>query len=295
MASRSTAASVVVVVPLPTRPLNPDEEMALVQLRRILGRYDTVFLAPPGGPVPAGPGRVLRIPRRYFGSAAAHGSLLVSRRFYQRFSAYEYILIYHLDAFVFSDQLSEWCAKGYGYIGPPWFDYTARPPSPGGASDGGFSLRRVKSCLSVLDSRVPWVPLREYWQVQRKAGMSLVRRAAMTALKSIRPFNDVRWQLRNLSRYGGAEDNFWAQRAAYYDPGFRWPPPADALAFGWGKEPPLCEYLSGGRLPFGCHGWPRPENRRFWLPILRACLDQPCDSNHSQVRESPSSSPIVAW
>lgn len=295
MASRSASASVVVVVPLPTRPLNTDEHLALAQLRRVLGRYDTVFLAPPGGPVPPGEGPVMRIPRRFFGSAAAHGDLLVSRRFYEAFAAWEYILIYHLDAFVFSDQLADWCDKGYSYVGPPWFEYTDTPPSPQGAGTGGFSLRRVESCLAVLDSRIPWIPVRKYWVEQRQAGVSLVRSGAVTALKCIRPLNGVRWQVRHLKRYGSAEDNFWAQRAPHYDPGFILPPPAEALAFGWGKEPRLCQYLAQGVLPFGCHGWSRPENRDFWLPILLQCADQSSPSNQSQVRASPVSSPIVGW
>jgi hypothetical protein len=295
MPPRSGPGSVIVVVPLPTRPLNSDEVLALAQLRRVLGGYDTVLLAPPGGPVPEGEGPVMRIPRRFFGSAKAHGALLVSRRFYEAFSAYEFILIYHLDAFVFSDQLAEWCAKGYSYIGPPWFEYTTVPPSPQGAGTGGFSLRRVDSCLAVLDSRVPWISARQYWREQRRVGVPLIRRGAFTVLKCAKPLNGVRWEVRHLNRYGSAEDNFWAQRARHYHAGFVLPAPQEALAFGWGKEPRLCHYLTQGVLPFGCHGWSRPENRQFWLPILREYAERSYPANQSQVRASPSSSPTFAW
>ena len=147
----------------------------------------------------------------------------------------------------------------------------------------------------MLDSRVPWIPPREYWQEQKRAGVSLVRRSAFTALKCVGPLNGVRWQVRHLNRYGSAEDNFWAQRATHYEPGFLLPPPEEALAFGWGKEPRLCHWLANGRLPFGCHGWSRPENRDFWLPILRACAERPYPANQSQVRARPSSSPTLTW
>ena len=38
---------------------------------------------------------------------------------YSRFEKYEYMLIYQLDAFVFSDRLMEFVEAGYDYIGAP--------------------------------------------------------------------------------------------------------------------------------------------------------------------------------
>ena len=37
--------------------------------------------------------------------------------FYRRFRNYEYILLCHLDSFVFRDELEKWCQTGYDYIG----------------------------------------------------------------------------------------------------------------------------------------------------------------------------------
>lgn len=39
--------------------------------------------------------------------------------FYRRFGKYKYMLIYQLDAFVFSDKLLDFCEMGYDYIGAP--------------------------------------------------------------------------------------------------------------------------------------------------------------------------------
>lgn len=44
---------------------------------------------------------------------------MLSAEFYDRFAAYEYVLIYQLDAFVFADRLAEFCQMGYDYIGAP--------------------------------------------------------------------------------------------------------------------------------------------------------------------------------
>jgi hypothetical protein len=39
-----------------------------------------------------------------------------SKQFYERFVAYDYMLIYQLDAYVFKDELDDWSAKGYDLL-----------------------------------------------------------------------------------------------------------------------------------------------------------------------------------
>ena len=56
----------------------------------------------------------------YFEGISGYNKLLLSSSFYERFLDSEYILIHQLDAFVFKDVLTEWCKKGYDYIGAPW-------------------------------------------------------------------------------------------------------------------------------------------------------------------------------
>jgi hypothetical protein len=113
----------------------PDEELSFRHARHHLGRYDTYVLMPKShqgiypGLMPQ------RFADRYFGNPRAFESLMLSERFYRAFAAYEFILVYHLDAIVFSDRVPEWCRAGYDYIGAP-----------------GLSLRRVPACLRVLRS-----------------------------------------------------------------------------------------------------------------------------------------------
>jgi hypothetical protein len=57
-------------------------------------------------------------PKRYFENIEGYNELLLSASFYERFLDTKYILIYQLDAFVFKDELQEWCDKGYDYIAP---------------------------------------------------------------------------------------------------------------------------------------------------------------------------------
>ena len=145
---------------------------------------------------------VKRVPSRFFGSAAAHGALLVSGLFYDAFAEYEFILIHHLDAFVFSDQLGEWCARGFDYIGTPWFTYDTDPPSPRFAGTGGFSLRRIAACRAVLHSRARGVEPAEFWRRTRAARgpVHTAKALAGTVLKYVPAFNSVRWETRRLPR-----------------------------------------------------------------------------------------------
>lgn len=82
--------------------------------------------------------------------------LMLSPHFYKRFLAYEYILVYHLDAFVFEDRLREWCALGYDYVGTLIFNKQwvfQSPPLmrllgmqfPDTLGNGGFSLRKTST------------------------------------------------------------------------------------------------------------------------------------------------------
>ncbi len=70
-------------------------------------------------------------------------------------------------------------------------------------------------------------------------------------------------------RYSLNEDRFWSDRARLFDPGFRIAPVATALSFAFERAPRHCYAANGGRLPFGCHAWPRWD-RAFWEPHLLA-------------------------
>lgn len=49
-----------------------------------------------------------------------YNRLMLSEDLYSAFSNYEYILICQSDAYIFRDELKEWCEAGYDYVGAPW-------------------------------------------------------------------------------------------------------------------------------------------------------------------------------
>jgi len=271
-APQHTAPTVAVVVPLSNRSeLTPDEHISLRHLTHFLGHYDKYLVMPKRLSVHYPGFETCRFGPEFFGSAAAHTRLMLSRQFYHTFRDYTFILQYHLDSLVFSDQLLDWCALDFDYIGAPWLQCPDSPwvqrPEVG---NGGFSLRKVDSFLRVLDSTVRWHEPAEGWRrfcAKRPTYLHYVCLPARLLLYFSR-LNGVKTHIRR--RYIAPrknEDRFWAKEAVKYYPRFRLPPVDVALRFAFEASPQMCFELNERKLPFGCHAWER-YNRAFWEPYL---------------------------
>lgn len=271
---RKPTRRVAIVVPLSNRTdLLPSELTSLRHLQAHLQNYDKFFIAPPELDVAVHTGFQIRcFPNRFFGSAKAHNRLLVWPGFYQAFLNYEFILIYHLDALVFSDQLSYWCDQEYDYIAPPWLKHPGAPYSDniefaGKVGCGGFSLRRVRSFLRVLQSGKRIFDSDAQWRRRhgKKSVFAKIGHLPKKYIKRSRYFSGIRREI--LLRYL-PEDSFWANRATFYHPGFKVASVETAVHFGFETLPRDCFAMTGGKLPFGCHAWERYDPD-FWQPFVR--------------------------
>jgi hypothetical protein len=276
---RPPSRTAAIVVPLSTRPqLSPDEQISMRHLMRFLGceDYDRYLIAPKGLPVHFDGFRVKYFSTKFFGSAAAFNRLAYTPAFYEAFTDYRFVFIYHLDSLVFSDQLKDWCERDFDYIGPPWIRCSDSPwvkkPRVG---NGGFTLMKVESVLKVLYNRYRAEPLR-YWE-DRFAGVlktiqALLRQPRRLAPNWLRgpltqPLRKSLQRMDDVEVYGRANDVFWSFRAGKYLPGFKIPGWRTGLRFGFEAAPRHCFELNGSRLPFGCHAWTRYD-RSFWEPHL---------------------------
>jgi hypothetical protein len=267
------SAQVAVVVPMSSRPwLTDDEKISLAHLIHYLGRYDKYLVVPQSMTIHIPGFGLERFNDHYFGSAAANTRLMLSTGFYERFRHYEYILIYHLDALVFADELETWCAAGFDYIGPPWqiTDDTPWVKEPG-VGNGGFSLRHVANCLNVLTSSRYALSPDEYWQKvsASRSWADKAWRLPNKYLKYWKRYNNVQ---REIAGYKKNEDLFWATRASHYCPGFKIAPVETALRFAFEATPRQSYAQIGDQLPFGCHAWPRYD-RAFWEPYLLSAVE----------------------
>jgi hypothetical protein len=265
---------VAIVVPLSLQAkLSPDEEISLRHLRHFLGRYDK-FLVAPKSLTPSYPGfAVETFSDKYFGSAKAHAELQLAEHFYKRFDAYRYILMYHLDSLVFSDQLMQWCETDLDYIGAPWITCKDTPfvktPRVG---NSGFALIKIEGFLNVFHSDRYTIDPDEYWARAYSSEPWRVRALAFPKkyLKRLRYFNGARWEMaRWTSRTDGRHnaDYFWSDEASKYNEQFRIPSVEVGLRFAFEVAPRLCFEMNNRQLPFGCHAWARYD-RSFWEPYL---------------------------
>ena len=125
---------------------------------------------------------VERFDDKYFENISGYSTLLITHLFYSRFIDYDYVLIYQLDCYIFFDNIKDWCHRDIDYIGAPWINvwwlkqtklelmkktlhsktmlkkifirtrwffkgyYQKNALNVG---NGGFSLRKVSSCLRI--------------------------------------------------------------------------------------------------------------------------------------------------
>jgi len=272
---------VAIVIPLSDRLEHlPEEELSLRQLSRFLAPYDKFFVAP--WEVRREGFRTVIFPRKFFGSTGAHTRMVSWPGFYRQFEDYEYVLIYHLDSLVLSDQLLEWCDAGWDFIGAPWLPGPDTPWVKNAAvGNGGFALMNVANSLRVLHNRYRDDP-KSYWsELMIRHGHLLAPLFRFLGFlgRYFKRSRLLNWPLefwersQHPDRYGLNNDYFWATQAVKYLPSFRVATVEEGLKFAFEGAPRKCFEMNGRRLPFGCHAWARYD-RAFWEPFL-VSADEP--------------------
>ncbi len=212
------------------------------------------------------PTNFVTFPDQYFSGVDGYNRLLLSRRFYNAFKEFNYMLIVQLDALVLSSQLQTWCRSGWDYVGAPWAaNYL---PDHSGAQfvsvgNGGFSLRNIKSCLKVLRTKISprarydSLPRPQWWPMKRLRALILAANQIARVLPKITVESFLRLH------FAASEDIFWGKFASMFDENFRVAPVDEALKFAFETDPAGSYERCNHQLPFGCHAWAKYD-RGFW-------------------------------
>lgn len=257
---------VALVIPYYKKDISPDEKISIKHLNKFLKAYDKFLILPANlkdTSFTISHAKIMYFPSEFFTSVQKYSELLTTKSFYQKFSDYEYILIYQLDALIFSDQLSYWCKKGYDFIGSPFFNpiigflsHKRNYFISGG--NGGFSLRKVSSFIKVIDNAEKLA--------SRKSKKNWIR--ILWFILGILTNKSHRiWLKASPQEYPFNEDGFWSFEAPKYYPQFKIAPFHEALKFSFEKKPRTSFKLNNNQLPFGCHAWAKYD-RDFWKPFL---------------------------
>lgn len=233
-------AKVVIVIPIYKTELTLAETISVKQAYKILRVFDIVFVAPNTLNFDyssvceiTSKWKIERFDDRYFVDVYGYSELLLSVDFYKRFIHYDYMLIYQLDAFVFSNELLEFCDLGYDYIGAPVSRKVANWRSIGArVGNGGFSLRKIQSAINVLNYKEEIISGHEVEQ--------------------------------EILKY---EDLFFAYCGVRDDVDYNVAPVDVALRFAVDAE--FKGYFKNGmkKLPFGCHAWHK-QFVNHWRPHI---------------------------
>jgi hypothetical protein len=269
------AGSLAVAVPTVEATLSADSALSLESLRRRASGVDRYLVIPQSLRLDwkHDDFRVLRVPDAAMADIAAYNRLMLTPWFYRLFAGYEALLIFQTDCLLLRDDLADWAARGWSYVGAPWFARKSgnRLKAVG---NGGLSLRRPADAAAVLQSdcfhpRPRLAQQFRHFASFKHLGLLLKTLAAARQDSASEPPAAEALGSRFVRHFARPEDEFWGQYAPFFHPGFRVPDPAAALDFAFEPRPADCLKLNGGRTPLGCHAWAKMD-RGFWLEFLAA-------------------------
>lgn len=260
--------AVCVVIPIHQTKLLPFEQVALNRCVEILGSHPIVLFKPESLPVD-------NLSRRYpqlrhesfadhfFSGVAGYNRLLLADEFYARFSAYEFMLVYQLDAFVFSDQLLKWCERGYDYIGAPWIP---KPDIPSRLTLTRAAARR--RIFRLRNKQYHNRPMDHHAQQHYSCGNGGFSLRRIDRMREVLKCMAKRAEPYRLGRRTPwAEDIFFSIEVNRYRRHLRIPRFETAAQFAWETFPNVASYFTDGELPFGCHAFNK-LHRDDWRPIF---------------------------
>lgn len=260
-----------IVVPLYKNELSNYEEIAIKRLIFVFKDLYPVFLAIPKSLVITN--TVLknnnflfkRFDDSYFVSISSYNKLMLSINFYKQFDDFDYMLIYQTDCYVFKNDLEYWVNKKYDYIGAPWFwesffENKKLIKKIFQVGNGGFSLRKIATHLSILES-------------DKKIKFSLKTFLVIKRFKHLNFFKAVwdyfQYRLTDLFTLKSktalsfiedtdvVEDVFWSIVSKKYNANFYVPTVEEAANFCFEKNPEILFGMNKKELPFACHAWQR--------------------------------------
>lgn len=248
-----------IIVPIYKTELNEFEKMSLKRNDQILQAYPRVFIKPQSLDITIIQKEfpefsVENFQDNFFTSIQSYNRLMMSPELYKRFNDSQYILICQLDAFIFRDELTEWCKKDYDYIGAPWI------------IPFSYYLPIVRQYRNWI--RQPGIQIRD--NKIGNGGLSL--RKVDSHLKATTQLQDVITYYLSQSKSKGYiynEDVFFAIEVNKHGMNFQYPTCQEALRFSFDRYPALCYRKNKNNLPFGCHGWFNRRERKFWFPIIK--------------------------
>ncbi len=253
---------------------NEHEELSVSHAKKFFKDYDVYSVTPSGVEI-LNEFRKIHFEDKFFANYVDNNYLRLLPKFYEKFSNYQFLLIYELDSLVFADNAIDFCSDQYDYIGAPWVRYLDNGSIEFiGVGNSGFSIRNIESCLKVTTSDVLVNTPSSYWQNigRTRTGLNKLISLVGCVSKLVPYRNNIDWFSKRFI-YGPKrvlaphEDKFWHIHARHFNPDFKFAPLMRALEFSFEHAPQFCFENNNRQLPLGCHAWFKYD-KDFWLPHL---------------------------
>jgi hypothetical protein len=214
--------------------------------------------------------RIGHLPAGMMGSIEKYNQMCLHPGFYKMFGNYEFLLIAHMDAWIFKDDLERWLDAGFDYIGAPLFLnqrkrnilqkvrnkkindlWRTMIPEVG---NGGLCLRRVSTHMAILNQKNSGFDHRLFFvyliflirNSQWKNGIIFVKHL-IEALKNTETYR---------SKHLVYEDVFISGVLNLLNRPFKVAPAGISVAFSIEThQKQILTTESRFSLPFGLHGW----------------------------------------
>ncbi len=262
---------VAIIIPAHKPDLSASERIALNHLNKFCSKYELILVCPEGMcfNYDIQQFTLCPLPAHHFNDINSYSRLCMNPMFYQLFSEYEYILIYQLDAYVFKDELINWCNKNYSYIGAPWYKVTRlsrllnsickrlhikyQPTYiMSGVGNGGLSLRNIKDMLDVLTSTtINWLEVLKLYNPFSRTETWHLRVPLLWFLCNA---NKPNFTKKLIDKFKGPEDNFYHLYAKILNKHFTFPATTIANQFSFDHRNVKEKMrVNNHQLPFGAH------------------------------------------
>ena len=257
-----TKSKTAVVIPIYKAEFAYEEEISLRQVCNILKMYDIIAAVPESMDTSSISSQFPMLKYRKFADSnfkgiRAYNKMMLSSEFYRSFSDFDYILIYQLDAYVFSDKLQEWADRGYGYVGAPWIPTKKKYFSP-----LGKLILQINRKFRKNDGTRPH---NTFLFNVGNGGLSLRKTADF--IRITEKFKDrINSQLADDKPF--YPEDLWL----FYETSpneLSRPDWKEALDFAFEQNPEESFLLNNHRLPFGCHAWYHKMYSNFWKKIIK--------------------------
>ena len=251
----------IIVVPLYKSILNGDERISLEQCFKLFKGRTIIAVKPERLDISHLLSEfpftnTISFDNHYFKDIHGYNELMMSPSFYEKFTIYNYMLIYQPDAFAFMDSLDYWCNMGYDYIGAPWLKPLKNT----------FPLNRMmfefKSYLYIKFNvtRKGLPKSKQFYNKVGNGGFSLRNIQQFYAISKSE--HKLAKRYNELKSLAFNEDLFWSVEVNRKKKQLQIPNYKLAVQFSVETYPEYAFQLNDEKLPFGCHAW--EKNKTFW-------------------------------